>query len=765
MEPGKPDKVQVNADPLTEEQPLHTGRTSLEVLASKLNRRSKLSRIYSSGAYRTGALTHLIKQAWYKEVENGISFNLTPVFLSVGILLYFIAPAEPSFYAILLGAMIASIIWLKTNSRGVFFHLIMIFALVFAGMLVSKLSILTDATPIIERQMTGKLSGIVIRVDSNRRGSPRVLLKPSQIEGLVKEQLPLLVRVSIANRDIEVEPGYEISGLARLQPVAGPIQKGSYDFSFYAWFNGIGGSGFFMGKPDITNSSSVETTIGEDAQIWINTARRSIETRINHAVAGPTSGIIVALITGNKTMIKEDDQQALRDTGLAHILAISGLHMALITFTIISLVRVCLSFFPTLVLHYPVKKWAAAAGFLVATQYLFLSGAGVATQRAWIMISVMLCAVVLDRNAITMRSVVISATIILCIDPHSLFAPGFQMSFAAVAALVAGYEIYRDRRTAKLAQQRSIPGSSILSRGYHVTKTYIGGILLTSLLAGTATAFVAAWHFHQMATLGLAANLLAMPIVSLLVMPAIVLSMVLMPFGFESVGFMLVSLGIEWVLHIAKWLQEIAPAAITGKLPQVSIGLFAVALAGCTILKSRLRWLSPLLLVPAMFLTPNQQSNPDILVSENGRAIAVKTDTDDYTLLYPRRNPFVTNIWAKALKIAEYRAHNLSETQCSRDQCTYQLSSGKVLQIVYDPDLLKSACNSADILIAPRLWWVNCRSKKPDLILKRHDFEQRGAHTIFLNRIGSEPGKTPIHIETALSDYSRPWHRDVKPKP
>jgi len=304
---------------------------------------------------------------------------------------------------------------------------------------------LLNQTSIIERQTTTQLKGIVLGVDKSRRGASRYLIKPISLEGLEDDEIPRRLRISSVAKHKEILPGETISGLVRVQPVSGPVYPGGYDFSFFAWYEGMGGSGFFMGKPTQKKTTHV-LGYSEQFTVLVNRMRIVVEKRILQAMPNDTGKIAVALVTGNKTYIPNDVQESLRKTGLAHILAISGLHMALVTLTVIWCIRLVLAFLPNLVLHHPIKKWAVCAGFLSATGYLMLSG-----------------------GAITMRSVAISAVIILVLNPQSLLSPGFQMSFAAVTALVAGYEILNKRRKSQ-AENSFVPVSNCAI--WSISKSY-----------------------------------------------------------------------------------------------------------------------------------------------------------------------------------------------------------------------------------------------------------------------------------------------------
>ena len=711
-----------------------------------------------------------IKQDLVHEVETGLGFNFLPVFLSFGILIYFAIPAEPSIYALTLTPLVLLGLALKLEFQTKLYYFLLSLVAIFAGMFFAQLATLLNQTRIIERQTTTQLEGVVLGVDQSRRGAARYFIRPTSLDGLDKAKLPKRIRASSAAKNKEILPGETITGLVRLQPVSGPVYPGGYDFSFFAWHEGMGASGFFMGRPSKSDIKH-DLAIGEKFIIQINKIRLSVEKRILKAMPDATGKIAVALVTGNKTYIPSDVQDSLRKTGLAHILAISGLHMALVTLTVIWCIRLGLAFLPKLVLRYPIKKWAVCAGFASATGYLMLSGAGVATQRAWVMISVMLLAVLMDKRAITMRSVAISAVIILVINPQSLLSPGFQMSFAAVTSLVAGYEFLNKKRKAQAENIFTPVSQNLFARASSGALGYFTGIATTSLIAGTATVFIAAWHFHQVAPYGLLANLMAMPIVSILIMPFVLFSILLMPYGLEFIPLKPVSIGIDWVVDISRWVEGISPNGNTGLLPGITILIFASFLILICLLKTKLRYASlmPLLALPFMLQTPTK---PDVLISENGRAVAIKTDGEKIGLLFPRGSAFVQNIWLKAWSGGEQHALNLPKDQCNRERCIVILPSSKILHVLYNPDFIQSSCNRADILVTPRLWWVNCKDRQPELVLNRYDFERFGTHALYIKKVmpkarienkilNSEISPQSIMVETSLPKASRPWHRNV----
>ena len=309
------------------------------------------------------------------------------------------------------------------------------------------------------------------------------------------------------------------------------------------------------------------------------------------------------------------------------------------------------------------------------------------------------------------------------------------MSFAAAAALVAAYEAWRRRR---MGRRGNTGHQTLPARLLRAVPVYFGGILFTSLVAGLATGLFAAWHFHRVAPLGLVANMLAMPVVSLVMMPFALLSMLAMPYGLERPFLAVFGWGIERMIAISDWVNGFDIDGTTGIQPVSVLATGAAGLVLLTLLKSRLRLVGLLPLAALPFLVGGGPT-PDILAAEDGRTIAVADGQRRLVLLYPRRNRFVTDIWLRAWSAGVAGKAAGVVGPCDRESCTAKLRTGRVLEVVYDPDLLKAACGKADILLAPRLRWVHCHDREPRLILKRGDFEAGGSQAIWLK---GEPPET-----------------------
>lgn len=705
-----------------------------------------------------------------REREAGGVFNLAPVAIGAGVLTYFVSPGEPVFGVVVSSAILLLLVGWRRERRGTGFVMIMACCFFLVGMTAAQVRTQIVAGPVIGTGMTGQITGRIIWRDRNSRGNPRYLVRPVSIEGLAGNALPHRIRLTATARHEPLVPGEIISGLARIGPYSGPLVPKGYDFGFSNWFEGLGGTGYFMGAPMRETVLSVSRfRLLEEAEIGVSLVRLAIASRIMAGLGGMQGAIAVALITGDRTAMTASVKESLRHSGLAHILAISGLHMALVTLTVFWSLRFTLALFPTLALHYPIRKWATAGGFAAATAYLILSGASVATQRAWIMLGIMSLATFLDRRAVTIRNVVLAVSVILLLAPESLLQPGFQMSFAAAAALVAAYTGLNQWRADRLA------GRDVAARGFLSARTalaYASGLAFTSLVAGIATAPFSAWHFHRVAPLGLIANLLAMPIVTVLVMPLALLTSLLMPYGLESVALVPLGKAIGVVTSISDRVNSLSPwTGATGLLPVGFLMQAAVGLILLTVLKTRLRWLALLPLV-SLPLQTTPLPPPDLIIGQAGRAIAARDGDGRLFLPYPSRARFVTDIWRAAWPQEKESEGAGLLTRCDNDLCLIVNSDGVKIAIVYAPKLISAACDFADIIAAPKLRWINCRRNKPAIILKRDDFERRGTHLVYLTPIdttSSMPstrlvrteagGRFAAEVSTTMDVDDRPWNR------
>ncbi len=400
-----------------------------------------------------------------EEEDRGGAFLWAPVFFGMGILLYFALPREPLVFAFPAAATIAAITALRSLRTGLTYRISMVVLLVAGGVVTAQTHVQWKATPMLSTGTVADIDALIVRIEERANGSARYTLAidngPASLTGRGIDRLPNRIRLTARKAMLDAEIGDRLTGTARVGPPPAPVMPGGYDFAFHAWFDGLGGSGFFLGAPRLVAGSAAGWSI--------ESIRHGIAGTIRTALPGEAGGIAVALIVGDRSGIPEEVSEALRRSGLAHILAISGLHMTLIAGTVLVGARVFFAAIPGLALQYPVKKWAAGAALVAATLYLSISGGGVSARRAYIMIAIMLLAVLADRRALTMRNVAIAAFAVLLLSPQAILSPGFQMSFAAVAALIAMFEIARERRSAACFDDgRSAAALASRNRTQHV---------------------------------------------------------------------------------------------------------------------------------------------------------------------------------------------------------------------------------------------------------------------------------------------------------
>jgi competence protein ComEC len=391
--------------------------------------------------------------------------------------------------------------------------------------------------PDTERGWT--VEGWVRQLDSGDRIA--VTIDVSRIDGMTPEETPARVRVRVTGEPPSLGEGVRVR--AGLAPPPGPSAPDDYDFSRQAYFDRIGGTGFSYGAAE---PMEIETRGIERIERGLSRVRGAITDHISAHVQDGRGAVLAALVTGVRGGVNEEDTEALRDSGLYHLLSISGSHMSLVGGGMFALACFLLALIAPLSRSYDVRKPAAAVGLFASTAYLLLSGGNVTAQRAYIMLAVMFVALLFDRRALTMRNIAVAAVIVLLTAPESLFEAGFQMSFAATIAMIAAYEAFSERRMVGVREFSVWAGAL----------RFFGALVLTSLIAGAATGFFAAFHFNRTAPYSLLGNLLGMPLFTFWVMPLITLGTVLSPFGADAMFWRAAAWGMGAILRIGDWVAS-----------------------------------------------------------------------------------------------------------------------------------------------------------------------------------------------------------------
>ncbi len=688
-----------------------------------------------------------LAETFEREVELGRASLWLPVLFGAGILTYFGLPREPSAGALVFASAAAIALTIVNRRRAALFRLWLALAAVIAGTTMMKLRTEMVAAPIVAGDYTGDLTGWVESIERMSTNVRRIVVRVVSLEDMAPEETPFRVRITVRGQFDAVRVGSGISGLVALQSPPAPVMPGGYDFGRELFYEGIGASGFSYGPPDIVDLGPIP--LGIRLKIPVANLRASVGARIEEALPGDTGQIANALITGDRQGIPDATTDALRLSGLGHILAISGLHMALVAGAVFGVLRALFALSPSLALRRPIKKWAALGAFGAATFYLVLSGASISTQRSFIMLAVMLIAVLLDRRAFSVRNVAVAATIVLVLTPEALLTASFQMSFAATLALIAGFEVVSERRRKRLAI--GPPAERTLLR----TAIYwVGGLMLTSILAGLATAPFAAFQFNRTAPLSLLANLAAVPVLSFLVMPMALAAVVLMPFGLEGPPLSIVDIGLRYIVGVA---EEVAAwtgnAGLVASAPAAALLLAALGLIWLCLWRQRWR-LAGLPILASSVLVAATGLRPDILVEETGGTIAVRGPDGRYHVAGANAD-FEVETWLRA--DADPRATNdpsLDEgVTCDPLGCTMLIGdSGLRVALSLEAIGLAEDCRMAAVIITAEDVPADCGAA---VVIDRRMLAEGGAQAIYADFTGEGP--LTFRVVPTRPAARRPW--------
>ncbi|HET7886607.1 MAG TPA: ComEC/Rec2 family competence protein, partial [Bradyrhizobium sp.] len=638
----------------------------------------------------SGALEKL--REWVRaEAGPGRLLPWVPVAFGTGIAFYFAADHEPVLSVTVVTALaLGAAAFLLRRSR--LFVLGVMVASAAAGFATA-----TWRTAHLSHEVLAKpaysvsLSGFVEARDIRER-TDRFVLRVAQIDGPRLQTKLERVRLSV-RKGAAPAVGSFVEMKARLQPPLAPLRPGSYDFSRDLFFQGIGASGFVTGaitarEPPVAGSLSLRYAA------FMQDLRDAIDARIRTTLDGDRRAIATALLTGRRDAITTPVNDAMFISGLGHVLSISGYHMAVVAGVVFFAIRALLALVPVLTVAFPIKKWAAAAALVAAAFYLLLSGAEVATQRSFYMTAVVLIAVMVDRRAVTFRTLALAAIVVLVLAPEALVHPSFQMSFAATLGLVALVQIGMPRLFA--TPENSTAAKVALWGGRELIT-----LALASLVAGLATTPYAAFHFHRVTPYGLLANLAAMPVVSAVVMPAGMLGLVAMPFGFDGFFWWLMGAGIDWMIVVTEWVAAL-PGAIgrvtafgTGPLIVSSLGIVLLGL-----LRTPLRWTGLALLAVSVIwgvVTPQ----PSVLISSDGHNVAVRGRDGRLHVMKTAKDAFLLKEWLAAdADGRDVSDASLGEgVSCDGEGCVASMIDGRLVALSLRPDGLADDCARAALIV------------------------------------------------------------------
>jgi competence protein ComEC len=681
--------------------------------------------------------------AWLTRCASSDSSRLVlwlPVAFGSGIALYFGLPREPSStlaYSLAVSGILLGAAATLGNVAPVAKATLVGIAALLIGFGVAKYRADSVTAPILSHRLGHSvIEGRVENAETHGKGV-RLIVTLANVTHLDKHGLPRRARISVRSGAESLIPGDSIRVRTVLMPPPSPAMPGAYDFGRTAFFRQIGAVGYSFGRPTKISARG-PPRLTESIALEIQRLRSRVSARIHSVLPGSTGAIAAALITGDRGGISEDDESALRDAGLAHVLAIAGLHMALVGLGLFWAVRALLALVPAIALTQPIKKWAAVAALCSATFYLVISGAATPATRAYIMLSVMLIAILFDRPAISMRSVGLAATIILLLQPETVIEPGFQMSFAAVVALVAVAEWERGRPPPEV--NLPLPG----------LRRYIRGIATTSFVGSVATAPFAAFHFDRATHYAVFGNLGAMPIMAFITMPAAALSIFLMPFGLDEYPLRIMGWGIDTMLVVGRWVAHL-PGSVSLVSAWPTSALLCLTFGGLWIAlwRSSWRWLG-LGLVGAAAALILSSKPPDLIVARDGTTVALRNSDGHLRFLRKPSDKYSAEEWLKRDGDDTDAAHAIGAQGISCDSlaCAGRAGNGIRIASVSKAAALEEDCAANQIVISAVPTRRRCVG--PALVIDRFDISRNGAYAIWLNN--------GIRLATAQEERGvRPW--------
>ena len=625
-----------------------------------------------------------------------------------GIGLWFALPAPGHWLAAIFAGLLISVsalaIWKGQEERT---HLV--WALVAIGLLISSgvglawARSVTVGAPAFERPMSMLVEGRVLeRIEQPADDRVRLVLAIRHPE--TSEAVKVRINVPLEQDLPALGEGALIAVQARLMPPAPPMLPGGYNFARAAWFAGYAATGSAQGEVTI-----VEPASGE--QGLIAQTQRRLSAHVRSQLGGSPGSIAAAFASGDRGAISEADEDAMRDAGLTHLLAISGLHVSAVIAAAYLLAIKLLALWPWLVLRVRLPVVAAGIAALAGIGYTLLTGAQVPTVRSCVGAVLVLIALAMGREALSLRMVAVAAAVVLLLWPESLVGPSFQMSFCAVIAIVALHNA---------APVRAFLAPREESRAARLGRNTVM-LLITGFVIEIALMPIVLFHFHRAGVYGALANVIAIPLVTFASMPLIAIALFFDLAGLGAPFWWLVGKSLDLLLAIAHFTSA-QPGAVK-LFPQMSLLTIALFVGGGLWLalwrgRARLLGFVPAALATALLLaTPI----PDLLISSDGRHVGITGEDERLLVLRSSRSDFtrdnlteLAGVDAEPLPLAQWPG-----AQCSLDFCTITLERGgrewdilmsRSSEIVTERELA-AACERADIVVSDRWLPRSCQPR------------------------------------------------------
>lgn len=588
------------------------------------------------------------------------------------------------------------------------------------------------------------IEGRVIAITDVAGGGASLVLDRIRLVGRHPSAIPERARLRMRGRQPAPAVGARVHVLGVLMPPPPPAAPDAYDFGRTAWFARIGAVGYVMGAVEVI--APPEAGFAGPA-VRLTRARHDMNLAIRAALGPPAGAIAAAVLTGDESGVDSATNLALRDAGLGHLLSISGLHMAMVAGILFFVVRGGLALIPPIALRHPIKKWAALAALLGAFGYLLLSGSSYPAQRSFLMTAAGLGAVMIDRSPISMRVLAVAAGVLLLATPEALLNVSFQLSFAAVGALIALYEALG----ARLHPDRSGGfGRRALS--------WLMASFASGLVCELALAPIAAYQFNRVTVFGAVANLVAIPLFGVWIMPAGILALALLPLGLAGPALTVMGWGIDLLLALAHWVAAWPHAVVPVRsMPPSAFVLIAAGQTWLLLWQRRWRWLG-LAPVAAGIALAAAMPPPDMLVARDGRLVAVRGADGALAFSSLRRGAFARDLWLRrdGEPVPPSSGRPARAARCGADPCLFDTPGGLPVAYLTKTPRADFACPAAAILVAAATAGP-CRAGR--VLIDRAGLATGGAHALWFT---SDGGVRVTTVQAERGD--RPWSRAEPPR-
>jgi competence protein ComEC len=695
----------------------------------------------------------LLSGALAREIEERRLFLWVPVAAMAGVSLNMAADREPVLWLPALLALLSAALAFTTRRRRLTFAVCVGACALSAGFLAMGLRTARVAAPVLDHIRIVKLKGFVEEIDIRPVGA-RLILRVEDSGDMPAGAAPRRVRVT-TRKAPDIAAGDYVALTARLLPPSHASLPGGYDFARDAYFAGIGAVGSTLGAITAVPPPR-DAPFGLRIGSAIDHARNALAARVDAIIGGDEGAIAAAMVTGKRDFLSNDAKDLIREAGIFHIITISGVQMTLVAGIFFWTARRLLALSPTLALRHPIKKWAAAIAILGAVAYDVCTGSRVGTERALIMTLIVLGAVIVDRRALTMRNLAFAVLAVVALEPEAILSVSFQLSFAAVGALVAVLEARLAR--AELSDDPFLPNPRAPKRGrlaIHLIDKPLG-LLVATLCATAATASFMAYHFHDLSPYVLIGNPLTLTVIEFFAVPGALIGTALYPLGLDAPVWLYVGSGIKFILWVARHIADAPGSTLHVRaFAPYALPFLSLAVISALIWRS---WILRATAIPFALVGIIGAANGlryDVIIAPGGEQVALRDADGRLVVLGKRFNAFAAEQWLSAdgdgREAADARDH---DSPCDRLGCVGALPEGLSLALVEDRMAFEEDCGRADIIVSPLTAPAGCKAAKV------FD-ERRLAETGAVGLIWDGGGFTFATDRSAGED--RPWSRAPGP--